>query len=99
MAFLLLEDEFGTFNIVITPPVYERFRLLIRTEPLLLIEGRLEKPRAGGGAININASEIKSIDLSLGAGKLIELKQPAQQDRSHPGQTIPLHPAAKARAG
>ena len=33
--FILLEDEFGTVNLVVPPAVYERHRLLVRTEPLL----------------------------------------------------------------
>ena len=36
IVFLLLEDEFGTINLIVPPPVYERHRLLVRTEPLLL---------------------------------------------------------------
>ena len=43
IVFLLLEDEFGLVNLILLPDVYERFRLLARTEPLLLTEGTLER--------------------------------------------------------
>ena len=43
IVFLLLEDEFGLVNLILFPDVYERFRLLARTEPLLLTEGTLER--------------------------------------------------------
>ena len=51
IVFLLLEDEFGTINLIVPPPVYERHRLLVRSEPLMLAEGRLEKlARRGAGS-------------------------------------------------
>ena len=53
IVFLLLEDEFGTINLIVPPPVYERHRLIVRSEPLLIAEGRLEKLPAAGGAINV----------------------------------------------
>ena len=40
IVFLLLEDEFGTINLIVPPPVYERHRLAVRTEPLLLARGQ-----------------------------------------------------------
>jgi error-prone DNA polymerase len=53
IVFILLEDEFGTVNLIVPPPVYERQRLLVRSEPLMLAEGRLEKLAAAGGGINV----------------------------------------------
>ena len=40
IVFLLLEDEFGTINLIVPPPVYERHRLAVRSEPLLLAAGQ-----------------------------------------------------------
>jgi error-prone DNA polymerase len=53
MVFVLLEDEHGTINLVLPAAVYERHRLLVRTEPLLLAEGKLERPAAGNGTISV----------------------------------------------
>ena len=43
VVFMLLEDEHGQVNLVVPPPVYERFRALVRSEPLLLARGRFER--------------------------------------------------------
>ncbi len=43
VVFMLLEDEFGQINLVVPPAVYERFRPLVRAEPLLLARGRFER--------------------------------------------------------
>jgi error-prone DNA polymerase len=58
---VLLEDEFGTINLIIPPKIYERHRLTVRTEPLLLVEGKLERFAAAGGAINVLVDQVGSI--------------------------------------
>jgi error-prone DNA polymerase len=63
ILFLLLEDEHGTVNVVVSPQVYERDRLAVRTEPLLLVEGRLERHAAAGGAINIVARRVRVLEV------------------------------------
>jgi error-prone DNA polymerase len=62
IVFLLLEDEYGTINLIVPPAVYERHRLTVRTEPLMLAEGKLEKLPAAGGAINVLVTKVGSID-------------------------------------
>jgi len=42
VCFMLLEDEEAQVNLVIAPQVYERFRAVVRGEPLLLVRGRYE---------------------------------------------------------
>ena len=61
IVFILLEDEFGTINLIVPPQVYERHRLTVRTEPLMLVEGKLERFAAAGGAINVLVDQIGSI--------------------------------------
>ncbi len=60
-AFLTLEDESGTFNIVLLPKIYEQFRLIIIHHPLLHIYGRLEKV---SGVMNIKAEIIKALPVN-----------------------------------
>jgi error-prone DNA polymerase len=61
IVFLLLEDEFGTINLIVPPDLYESNRLTVRGEPLLLCEGRLEKlPQAGGG-INVFVKGVRPL--------------------------------------
>jgi len=43
VVFMLLEDEHGQMNLVVPTQVYERFRPLVRGEPLLLARGRFER--------------------------------------------------------
>jgi error-prone DNA polymerase len=62
IVFILLEDECGTINLIIPPPVYERHRLTVRTEPLMLAEGKLEKLPAAGGAINVLVTKVGSLN-------------------------------------
>ncbi|HTX47108.1 MAG TPA: DNA polymerase III subunit alpha, partial [Solirubrobacteraceae bacterium] len=61
IVFVLLEDEFGTINLIVPPAVYERHRLTVRTEPLMLVSGKLERLAAAGGAINVMVDKIGSI--------------------------------------
>jgi error-prone DNA polymerase len=61
IVFILLEDEFGTINLIVPSEVYERNRLLVRTEPLMLIEGKLERFAAAGGAINVLVDRLTSV--------------------------------------
>jgi error-prone DNA polymerase len=61
IVFLLLEDEFGTVNLIVPPEIYERRRLTVRTEPLMLATGRLEKLAAAGGVINVLVSDVDTI--------------------------------------
>ena len=60
--FILLEDEHGTINLIVPPPVYERHRLIVRTKPLMIVAGKLERFAAAGGAINVLVSEMASIE-------------------------------------
>jgi error-prone DNA polymerase len=62
VVFILLEDEYGTINLIVPPPIYERHRLTVRTEPLMLVEGKLERFAAGGGQINVLVNRVVSID-------------------------------------
>jgi error-prone DNA polymerase len=61
IVFILLEDEYGTINLIIPAQVYERYRLIVRTEPLMMVEGRLERFAAAGGAINVLVDRVGSI--------------------------------------
>ena len=61
VVFILLEDEHGVINLIVPPKVYERHRLMVRTEPLLLVEGKLERFAKAGGAINVLVDKVGPI--------------------------------------
>ena len=50
VTFMLLEDEHGTLNLIVPPPVHERCRLAVRGEPLVIADGRLERRE---GIVNV----------------------------------------------
>lgn len=68
MTFLLLEDEHGTVNLVVAPPVYERDRLAVRAEPLVVADGRLERHPAHGGGVNVVVRRLVALDAPAPAG-------------------------------
>jgi error-prone DNA polymerase len=43
VVFMLIEDEHAQVNLVVAPPVYDRYRAIVRGEPLLLARGRYER--------------------------------------------------------
>ncbi len=57
-SFLTLEDETGIFNGVLTPDVYSRYRLDLSGNPMILIEGIVEKV---SGVIHLKIVHLKSI--------------------------------------
>jgi error-prone DNA polymerase len=59
VTFMLLEDEHGTLNLIIPPPVHDRFRLAVRAEPLVLASGRLERRE---GTVNVLVDRIERLD-------------------------------------
>ena len=59
VTFMLLEDEHGTINLIVPPPVYDRFRLAVRAEPLVLAGGRLEHRE---GIINVLVDRIERLE-------------------------------------
>jgi error-prone DNA polymerase len=72
VVFMLLEDESGTTNLVLPPPVFERYRGVARTAPLLQAVGRLEHRQ---GAINVVVSRLERLersDLPLAEVRTIE---------------------------
>ncbi len=59
VTFMLLEDEAGTINLIVLPPVYERFRLTVRAEPFVTASGRLERRE---GVTNILVDRIARLE-------------------------------------
>ncbi|MGA2285477.1 MAG: error-prone DNA polymerase [Dehalococcoidia bacterium] len=53
-VFLLLEDEFGLANVVVKPGLYASARTVIRSEPFLLVRGKLQKRE---GTLNVVAEK------------------------------------------
>jgi error-prone DNA polymerase len=58
MCFLTLEDETGLANAVVTPPRYERWRVVLNTSPLLEVAGRLERR---DGVVHVRATALRRV--------------------------------------
>jgi error-prone DNA polymerase len=59
ITFMLIEDERGSVNLIVPPPVYDRRRTLVRAAPLLRARGRLERRE---GTINVLVSELAPLE-------------------------------------
>jgi error-prone DNA polymerase len=59
IVFMLLEDERGTVNLIVPPPVYDRRRQLVRAAPLVRARGRLERRE---GATNVVVTEVWALE-------------------------------------
>ena len=95
IVFLLLEDEFGTINLIVPPPVYERHRLAVRTEPLLLARGKLEKLPMAGGALNVYVRELRPLAApGIPGADVVPLP-----DRAAPAEVPEAVPAAAEAGG
>jgi error-prone DNA polymerase len=86
IVFMLLEDERGTVNLIVPPPVYERYRALVRAAPLVRAKGRLERRE---GTTNVLVSEV---------GELERTGQPRPQRPRRPVRRLREHAVAELRA-
>jgi len=64
-VFVSLEDETGIGNAIVTPPMFEKNRLVITEESFLIIEGQLQR---ADNVIHIRAQKIERMDHDLFAG-------------------------------
>ena len=99
ITFLLLEDEFGLVNVVVYPDLYERQRLEVRSTPMLIIDGKLQRSHNN---INVVAERLESIENMTFASP--EARQgwdvpPTQQANPRHIQLVRLTDAADPREG
>jgi error-prone DNA polymerase len=91
VTFMLLEDEHGTINLIVSPPVHDRFRLAVRSEPLVLASGRLERRE---GTTNVIVDSIERLDRpDLPPAKVTHI-EPRRVWSSDAGELTAVLPAA-----
>jgi error-prone DNA polymerase len=84
VTFMLLEDEWGTINLVVTPSVYERHRLPVRTEPFVLVDGRLERR---SGVINVVVDSVRALERpDLPRADVKRIEPPADRETGRFGE-------------
>jgi error-prone DNA polymerase len=57
-VFITLEDEHGLINAILRPQVYDKYRQIARLEPVIIVEGTLQKH---DGIVNIVAQQLLPI--------------------------------------
>jgi len=60
VIFINLEDETGLVNVICPPPVWARYRKVARSEPAIVVDGRLERV---DGVVNVLAQRISALPL------------------------------------
>jgi error-prone DNA polymerase len=102
IVFILLEDEFGTVNLIVPPQVYDRHRLTVRAEPLIMAQGRLERLAIAGGAINVLVHGLQALEVpDTAAAEVVSLASRAAAAAAAEGtaRAGAESPAAVAAAG
>jgi error-prone DNA polymerase len=59
-VFLVVEDEFGLVNVIVKPDLYQRQRLTVRTEPFVVVRGKLQRR---DGTVNLLAESFRTLQL------------------------------------
>ena len=57
-VFITLEDECGLTNVILRPQIYDKYRQIARLEPVIIVEGTLQKH---DGIVNIVAQQLRPI--------------------------------------
>jgi error-prone DNA polymerase len=65
-VFLSMEDETGISNIIVQPPVFEKYRSTLVTEPFLLISGVLQNL---DGVVSVRAQHVEALVTALASAK------------------------------
>jgi error-prone DNA polymerase len=93
VTFMLLEDEFGTLNLIVPPPVHERCRLAVRGEPLIIASGKLEHRE---GVTNVLVHDVQRLDRGDLPKAEIRHIEPRRTWSSESGEVVPGTPGARS---
>jgi len=63
ITFFSLEDEFGLLNVVCSPGVWQRYRVVARSSPAVVVRGKLE--RSPEGVINLLADRFEALPITV----------------------------------
>ncbi len=59
VVFVTIEDEYGLVNVILRRQVYERYRRIARTEPLIIVDGVMQRK---DGVANVVASSLVPVE-------------------------------------
>jgi error-prone DNA polymerase len=96
---MLLEDEVGTVNVVVPPPVYTHHRLAVRTASFARVDGKLERR---DGVVNVVARAVHPLaNPDQHASKVRHIEPPAETEtgrRARDRDVVPDPRAAELAA-
>jgi error-prone DNA polymerase len=95
ITFMLLEDEHGTLNLIVPVPVYERCRLAVRAEPLVIADGKLERREGVTNIVVTSVRRLERPDLPIGEVRHIEPRRTWSNEESA-GDLRAVVPAANS---
>ena len=72
ILFMLLEDEWGTINLIVPPPAYDRHRMAARGAPFVRVAGKLERRDANMNVVVDGLWRLDRPDLPLAEVRTIE---------------------------
>ena len=61
-----MEDETGVANVIITPQLFEQYRVMIVGQPFLIVEGKLQHQ---DNVISVKAESIYPLSMTQGAAE------------------------------
>ncbi len=94
VVFMLLEDERGTINLIVPPPVVERYRLAVRTSGFVLAAGKLEHRE---GTTNVVVTRIDRLSTDeLPPPRIRELEPPVHRETGRDPEEQPQREPAMA---
>jgi error-prone DNA polymerase len=94
VVFMLLEDEVGTVNVVVPPPVYTRHRLAVRTASFARVDGKLERRE---GVINVVARSVHPLATpDQPASKVRHIEPPVERETGRHGRDRDVAPDPRA---
>jgi error-prone DNA polymerase len=93
VTFMLLEDELGTINLIVSPPVHDACRSAVRAEPLVTAEGRLERREGTTNVVVDRVARLERPDLPRADVRHIE---PRRTWSSEAGEGVDLRAVAPA---
>lgn len=63
-VFLTLEDETGVANVIVTPQLFDKYRLVLVDHPFLLISGKLQNQ---DNVFSVKAKTVKAVSFNVAA--------------------------------
>ena len=98
VTFMLLEDEWGTINLIVPPPVYQRHRLAVRAEPFVLAQRAPRAPPRHDQRARRRIGALERPDLPLADVKHIEPPVPGETGRGGRSERVAAAAAGDLRA-